>query len=81
MQIFLLDTKKCMNALLLQHIFDSFMLIEGEITTFNTYHIDGRLKKEFYHQQSATEISVPGNIYIADGRARQHCGNQEYCFR
>lgn len=36
MQIFSLDTKKCMNALLLQHVFDSFMLVEGEITTFNT---------------------------------------------
>ena len=42
MQIFSLDTKKCMNALLLQHVFDSFMLVEGEITTFNTYHIEGK---------------------------------------
>ena len=48
-----------MNALLLQHVFDSFMLVEGEITTFNTYHIDGRLKKEFYHQQSSSEIMIP----------------------
>lgn len=73
MQIFLLDTKKCMNALLLQHIFDSFMLIEGEITTFNTYHIDGRLKKEFYHQQSATEISIPEREFSLWKEQRELC--------
>jgi len=50
MLIFSLDTKKCMNQLLLGSVFDSFLFIEGEITTFNTFQIDGRLKKEFYRQ-------------------------------
>lgn len=50
MLIFSLDTKKCMNSLLLSSIFDSFLFIEGEVTTFNTFQIDGRLKKEFYKQ-------------------------------
>ena len=32
MLIFSLDTKKCMNALLLHPAFDSFLFIEGDIT-------------------------------------------------
>lgn len=45
MLIFSLDTKKCMNALLLHPAFDSFLFIEGDITTFNTFQFNGRLKK------------------------------------
>ena len=44
MLIFSLDTKKCMNALLLHPAFDSFLFIEGDITTFNTFQFNGRLK-------------------------------------
>ena len=40
-----LDTKKCMAELLLQKTFDDFLFIEGEITTFNKFSIDG-----FIHQ-------------------------------
>ena len=43
-----LDTKKCMNALLLHPAFDSFLFIEGDITTFNTFQFNGRLKKDFF---------------------------------
>lgn len=73
MQIFSLDTKKCMNALLLQHVFDSFLFIDGEITTFNTYHIDGRLKKAFYHQQSASGIPVPDREFALWKEQRELC--------
>ena len=52
MQTFSLDTKKCTNALFLQPVFDSFNFIEGSITTFNYFQIDGRLKKEFFKQYS-----------------------------
>ena len=40
MLIFSLDTKKCMNALLLHPAFDSFLFIEGDITTFNTFQFN-----------------------------------------
>ena len=46
MLIFSLDTKKCMNALLLHPAFDSFLFIEGDITTFNTFQFNGRLLKK-----------------------------------
>lgn len=43
-----LDTKKCMAELLLRTTFDDFTFIEGEITTFNRFKIDGVVHKDFY---------------------------------
>ena len=37
----LTNVKACMSHLLLMDTFDSFLLIEGEIMTFNTFKIDG----------------------------------------
>lgn len=34
--------------LFLEEIFDSFLVSELTITTYNTFHIDGALKKEFF---------------------------------
>lgn len=73
MRIFSLDTKKCMNELLLQHAFDSFLFLEGEITTFNTYHIDGRLHKDFYHQQTGEETAIPERSYALWKDQRDFC--------
>ena len=73
MQIFSLDTKKCTNALFLQSVFDSFYFIEGEITTFNRFQIDGRLKKEFYHQGLETEAGVPDREYSLWKEQRDFC--------
>lgn len=37
-----------MNALLLGEQFDTFQVAEATITTFNTFHIDGHIVREFY---------------------------------
>lgn len=50
-----LDVKKTMSALLLSETFDGFRFTEGEITTFNTFHIDGYLQKTFYDQDHLPE--------------------------
>lgn len=42
------ELKYFMNALLLGEQFDIFQMAEATITTFNTFHIDGRIVKEFY---------------------------------
>ena len=42
-----LDLKACMSTLLLTDKFDHLLLLEGEITTFNTFRIDGYLQKDF----------------------------------
>ncbi len=46
-----LSAKTCMNQLLLTDSFDHYLFIDGEITTFNTFHIDGFLHKEFFDEE------------------------------
>lgn len=50
MNILTLSAKNCMSHLLLKDTFDSFSFIEGEIITFNTFTIDGFLKKDFFEE-------------------------------
>lgn len=47
----LTDRKIFMKHLLLLETFDHFLFIEGEITTFNTFKIDGYLHKEFFEEK------------------------------
>lgn len=47
---FPLKTKACMSHLLLKDTFDAFSFIEGEITTFNKFTIDGFLQKNFFEE-------------------------------
>ena len=49
------DIKGFMAALLTTDIFDSFLLEEAIITTYNTFVIDGHLVKDFF--QSEEDIS------------------------
>lgn len=55
-----------MAALLLSETFDRFSFIEGTITTFNTFSINGRIHAEFYRQLSTdnedAEAIVPGSL-------------------
>lgn len=52
----LTDVKGFMPHLLLRDTFDSFSFIEGEITTFNTFKIDGYIQKDFF--DSGTQLPV-----------------------
>ena len=54
------DVKDFMGKLLLQHTFDAFLVIEGSITTYNTFHIDGRLHPDYYtkEEQEALETHL-----------------------
>lgn len=44
------EVKECMSKLLLSDTFDTFLFIEGEIVTFNTFSMDGYLKKDFFEK-------------------------------
>ena len=68
MIIFNIKTKNCMQHLLLKTTFDSFSLIEGEITTYNTFHIDGYLHKKFFEEAPQKEYSSWGDL-------------REFCFQ
>ena len=45
------DIKNFMATLLTAETFDSFLLEEATITTYNTFHIDGRFISEFFHKE------------------------------
>ena len=42
------DVKGFMNHLLIGDTFDHFPMAEVSVTTFNTFSIDGMIKKEFF---------------------------------
>ena len=50
------DIKTFMKQLLLSESFDRFLLLEGTVTTFNTFHIDGSLQKTFYTTEEQEQI-------------------------
>ena len=43
----ILDVKNFMNQLLIGETFDNFQTVEVSITTFNTFSIDGSIKRDF----------------------------------
>lgn len=49
------DIKIFMNKLLLLQTFDNFLLVEGSITTYNTFRIEGRIHKDFFTEEEADE--------------------------
>jgi len=53
-------TKNIMNALLLSEQFDSFLVEEAVITTFNTFHIDGHLIQDFYSREELEMLERAG---------------------
>lgn len=65
--LFLTDTKSFMSQLLLADTFDNFTFIEGEITTFNTFKIDGYMQKNFFD----TDEEVPE--YSSWKNVREFC--------
>lgn len=45
------EVKPFMNKLFLRDTFDAFQLSEAVFVTFNTFHIDGSLQKEYYSSE------------------------------
>ncbi len=53
-----LSAKSCMAHLLLKPAFHHFSFIEGEVTTFNRFQVDGRLHKDFFDETPKREYSL-----------------------
>lgn len=66
MKTLLLETKTCMNHILLRKTFDSFAFIEGEIITANKYNIDGKLHPNYFDQK-------PDPIYSSWYEIKEYC--------
>lgn len=71
-----LDTKKCMAELLLRDTFHEFLFIEGEITTFNKFSVDGLIRKEFY-KDSPDEETIDSSKTISYSPWKKL---KEFCF-
>ncbi len=54
------NTKTFMNALLASEQFDSFLTQEAAVTTFNTFHIDGRIVRDFFDsgEETSSDFSL-----------------------
>lgn len=52
-----LNAKACMSHLLLKPTFHQYSFIEWEVTTFNKFHIDGRIHKDFFDEKPDREYS------------------------
>ncbi len=64
--------KAFMAELLTKNSFDTFLLEEAVIETFNTFTIDGRIKKEFYAGDSSFD-DIPSKEYSTWSSVRGIC--------
>ena len=62
------EVKEFMSKLLLSDTFDSFLFIEGEIVTFNTFSINGYLQKDFFDKDM-----IPERNYSLWKELREYC--------
>jgi len=62
------DIKTFMKKLLLTEVFDRFLLLEGSITTFNTFHIDGALQKSYYTAEEQEQMEDRSLSFWGDVR-------------
>ena len=61
-----------MGKLLAGDAFDNFLLVEAEINTFCGYHIDGRLKKDFFEGKELPE-GFEGAGYVPFSAVKKTC--------
>ena len=67
------DVKGMMRQLLLREEFDHFLIVEGSITTFLTYSIDGQLQRDFFDGEKEEEIREERRTFARWGEVRNLC--------
>ena len=65
------DRKDFTEKLFLQDTFDGFLLREASFTTFASFSVDGRFRREFY--DSREQELLPDQDYITWKQARPYC--------
>lgn len=59
----IIDVKEFMNQMLIGTTFDQFEMVETVITTFNTFSIDGKLRRDFFDTDTCDIFDQSGMIY------------------
>lgn len=67
------DIKSFMNKLLLQPAFDAFLLVEGTVTTCNTFHIDGQIKPDYYTREEQEALNLSNRRFSRWQELRPFC--------
>ena len=67
-------TKTFMHKLLIGDAFHVFSLVEASITTFNQFHIDGKLHMDFFDTDTEQQLSADKIIYSS------WCDVKAYCY-
>ena len=49
------DIRQFTSSLFIGNVFDRFLMREAQIVTFNTFQIDGHIRKEYYTDQEIQE--------------------------
>lgn len=66
-------TKTFMHKLLIGDAFHVFSLVESSITTFNQFHIDGKLHMDFFDTDTEQQLSADKIIYSSWGDVKAYC--------
>lgn len=66
-------TKTFMHKLLIGDAFHVFSLVEASITTFNQFHIDGKLHMDFFNTDTEQQLSADKIIYSSWGDVKAYC--------
>lgn len=67
------ERKNFMNQLFLTETFDAFFLSEATFVTFNTFHIDGRLKPEYYSSEELENSGMTEQLFSSWHQVRPFC--------
>lgn len=67
------NLKPFMNKLFIGGLFDSFLLMEATFVTFNTFHIDGTLKKEYYGSEDLSDLNLNDYHFSSWKQVRPFC--------
>lgn len=67
------DIKNFMSKLLLSQTFDNFLLVEGSITTYNTFRIDGRIHKDFFTEEEIEERGLDNRDFSLWKETKPFC--------
>ena len=65
--------KPFMNKLLLHPTFDAFLLVEGTVTTCNTFHIDGHLNPDYYSKEEQESLGLGNRRFSRWQELRPFC--------
>lgn len=69
----ILNIKEFMNVLLRTETFDSFLLSEGSVTTYMTFHLEGRPNADFFSPEDAPYSQLNLEPYVPFSLVRPVC--------